>query len=694
MATGHKRTLVQYSEDEPEHRGVAGTLAQLKDNKSSEDWQVVDRSSKRRKKNKSHHHHHESKHERPEGKPRDNRPALTFAELHKLQSSVKVSDLQSLVLYCLADGTSPQWISVRHHNQIKKAVVLMVPGLERGMFSGQIRLDDGPGNGDTAPGSSDQVSYTGSRSPDDFLPIKLSGKPLAQPLAAFQDTFVHLWPVKSPGDDKYYKLHSPLHAMLSVPLTRTQEEKRAQKDVKGAKPVKQHSDWRDECTPITNFIATKEDLLDSDYTVHPAHFEEEEKSAEIERRKAANLTNKDGWLDTQVSTLADGIIPNEQIEHKSITQGRSIYAIDCEMCRASGNEFVLTRISVVGWNGEVVLDELVKPEKEIVDYLSQYSGITAEMLENVTTTLADIQARLKTLLTPTSIIIGHSLNSDLNALRLTHPFIIDTSILFPHPRGPPLKSSLKWLAQKYISREIQKGHGTQGHDSIEDARACLDLVKKKCEKGAAWGSAEAERETIFKRLARVKKNETLEKEGRTGAVVDHGTPERTFGGQAKVCIACKTDEEVVAGVKRAVAGDMDGALVPGGGVDFVWARLRELEALQGWSNDSRPTALEGQAPALPKGPTTAELSAAVAKTVSYIKDIRDALPPCTLFIVYSGNGDPRELRRLQEMQQRFKQEYKVKKWDQLSVKWTDIEEQALKRACLKARDGMGFVCVT
>jgi RNA exonuclease 1 len=45
------------------------------------------------------------------------------------------------------------------------------------------------------------------------------------------------------------------------------------------------------------------------------------------------------------------------------------------------------------------------------------------------------------------------------------------------------------------------------------------------------------------------------------------------------------------------------------------------------------------------------------------------------------------------MQSTFKREYKVKKWDQLSVKWTDTEEQALRRAVAGAREGVAFVGV-
>ena len=320
----------------------------------------------------------------------------------------------------------------------------------------------------------------------------------------------------------------------------------------------------------------------------------------------------------------------------------------------------------------------------------------------MTTSLSDIQSRLLELLTPQTIILGHSLNSDLAALKLTHPFIVDTAILYQHPRGPPLKSSLKWLAQRVLNREIQKGHGTRGHDSIEDAIACLDLVKIKCEKGVKWGSSEASGEPIFKRLSRTPRTGTVTSsclDGKTGAVVDHGNPERIFGAAASVCIGCRDDSAVVEAVKRTVHGDEDGKLVPGGGVDLTWARMRDLEVVRGWANDHRsPNAVldsgaNSSCNALCDDLSHTTLSSAVSQTVQHITSIYASLPPCTLFIIYSGTGDPREMSRLQSLQRQFKQEYATKKWDDLSVRWTDVEEQALRRACEKAREGVGLVAV-
>ncbi|KAI4175269.1 MAG: hypothetical protein LQ343_001805 [Gyalolechia ehrenbergii] len=694
--------------------GLASTLAHLQaqpqnhkpkaEDSDSDNWTIIGKGGKKRKTN--------------------NYPALIYADLHKQQSSIKINDLRTLVLYCIAHGTSPEWVSIRHHYGVKKAVVLFVPGLEKGMFDGSVALESignpeqdvelsdetvppaEEGGPQHVPSSVDvqaetPIIHSPTTSPDDYLPVRLAPETLPNPLKPLAECFDYLWPVKAPGDDKFSKLFSPLHAMLNAPIPKSQEQKEAEKARKGAKPVN-NQQWENKRTPINLFVLSKEELQESEYVLHPVWFDTESQTAtEKKRRKYSKQSPEHGWLDTHVTKLEDADVPAQGVQQGTISAGCTVLAMDCEMCKTKEDGMALTRISLVGWDGEVVMDELVKPDYPITDYLTPFSGITAEKLDPVTTTLADIQKHLLEILTPRTILVGHSLESDLHALKLTHPFIVDTSVLYQHPRGPPLKSSLKWLAQKYLNREIQKGHGTLGHDSVEDSRACLDLVKMKCEKGPEWGNSASSTETIFKRLSRTPQAGSAPVadggQGKTGAIVDHGSPGKNFGHMATFSIGCNTDAEVVEGIKRAVLGDPDGALISGGGVDFTWARMRELEALRGWSNNHRydiiqmDHVLEGNGKS---EPSSSELAAKVASTVSHIRDVRASLPPCTLLVVYTGTGDPRELARLQQMQRTYKREYKVKKWDELSVKWTDTEEQAMKQACKKARQGLGFVTIT
>jgi len=79
---------------------------------------------------------------------------------------------------------------------------------------------------------------------------------------------------------------------------------------------------------------------------------------------------------------------------------------------------------------QIIYDTLVKPENAITNYLTRYSGITKEMLNDVTVMLHDVQQTLKMLLPADAILIGQSLNSDLHTLKMMHPYIIDTSVIF------------------------------------------------------------------------------------------------------------------------------------------------------------------------------------------------------------------------------------------------------------------------
>ncbi|XP_058705799.1 RNA exonuclease 5 isoform X1 [Poecile atricapillus] len=161
------------------------------------------------------------------------------------------------------------------------------------------------------------------------------------------------------------------------------------------------------------------------------------------------------------------------------TDSSPLFGLDCEMClTAKGNEVI--RVSLVDAQGQCLLNELVKPESTVVNYRTRFSGITKKMLLPVKTRLSDIQTRLKKMLPHDAVLVGHSLNSDLQALEMIHPSVIDTSLLFARSEGRRFK--LKFLAKAVLGKEIQCEQRL-GHDPTEDARAALELAQFFIEQG-------------------------------------------------------------------------------------------------------------------------------------------------------------------------------------------------------------------
>lgn len=150
-----------------------------------------------------------------------------------------------------------------------------------------------------------------------------------------------------------------------------------------------------------------------------------------------------------------GFVQTPRIDEGYVPTRKDIFALDCEMCYTTGG-LELTRVTVVDINRTVVYDALVKPENRIVDYNTIYSGISEATLANVTRTLRDVQKMFRSMFNAKTVLIGHSLESDLKALKMIHNRVVDTSVLFPHKMGPPKKRALKTLCIENLKRIIQE----------------------------------------------------------------------------------------------------------------------------------------------------------------------------------------------------------------------------------------------
>lgn len=151
-----------------------------------------------------------------------------------------------------------------------------------------------------------------------------------------------------------------------------------------------------------------------------------------------------------------------------------LYALDAEMVyTVHGLE--LAKISVVAYDGSEVYERLVRPDAPIIDYNTQFSGITPAMMQSRhVVTLGQVQRDLLIIFNARTILVGHAINNDLRSLKMLHRNIVDTSLVFKHFKGDPFRLSLKVLVKTHLQRDIQTSD--DGHDSYEDARNTLGVL--------------------------------------------------------------------------------------------------------------------------------------------------------------------------------------------------------------------------
>ena len=169
--------------------------------------------------------------------------------------------------------------------------------------------------------------------------------------------------------------------------------------------------------------------------------------------------------------------------YSPVNDSSPLFAIDCEMCYNIDGEMEVVWIAIVNENLECVYETLVKPYKKIQSYLTHITGVTESKLRNVCTTLTDVRNKISEILPSDAIICGQSLNNDLHALKMFHPYVIDTSVIYNISGARDSKTSLKYLALQFLKEKIQQ----QSHNPVFDALVSLKLVLLKLKQGLEFG---------------------------------------------------------------------------------------------------------------------------------------------------------------------------------------------------------------
>lgn len=268
-------------------------------------------------------------------------------------------------------------------------------------------------------------------------------------------------------------------------------------------------------------------------------------------------------------------------------------------------------------DNKVLLDEFVKPEEPIVDYKTEHSGITPEIMEKTTCSFKRAQKHVRKLIDHNVILVGHGLENDLRALKLAHPHLVDTAHLYDSWKGPPSRPKLRELSKRFLKRLIQGDKaavaGEQGHDSCEDAIAALDLFKLKLQKGPTFGRLN-DVELVFDRLHQCNPP-------KTGAILDsspnaHGAFKASMGSKY---VHCESEAELAERTIEMVREN-----------NLVFSRFYDLRPR--WNPNATaapaviPTNLKNQY----------ETAAKLSQFDQYFRQMYNGFPPGTVIMVMSG----------------------------------------------------------
>ncbi|KAI8138008.1 hypothetical protein BJV82DRAFT_632917 [Fennellomyces sp. T-0311] len=367
----------------------------------------------------------------------------------KLTKRLQLADIRNFILYTLSEAPTPSWATLVNRTSIKHCVVLFVHGLDIVSFGVPEHRNNVP----------------------NFIDLK-GLDPTTQGKAAmpfFTECFSHMLISRLYGERS--KNISPVSELLQCPIGKNEFLRQKESSGKRLEELKDNA--------AEYYTLSLDEMKASEYPI-PTLLD-------------PTVQLDDDWKETRPV--------------KEPLSKKRLIAIDCEMVETTEGR-ALARVTLVDEDNKTLMDEYVKPSEPILDYLTQYSGITPEIMAGTTCSLRRAQKHVRKFVDHNVILIGHGLENDLKALKLTHPYCADTSLLYDSFKGKPFKPALRHLTLTLLKRVIQ--HSAElGHNSEEDARATLDLFKLKVQNGPKFGRLGKGTELISDRIHKHAKSTAL-----------------------------------------------------------------------------------------------------------------------------------------------------------------------------------------
>ncbi|OAP03148.1 hypothetical protein AXX17_AT3G44270 [Arabidopsis thaliana] len=206
-----------------------------------------------------------------------------------------------------------------------------------------------------------------------------------------------------------------------------------------------------------------------------AKFKKESPANDSPEQRLVRLTNENPQYNVDFlfhSYSKDWFVSDVGMKMSNVMIPNQMLALDCEMVLCEDGTEGVVRVGAVDRNLKVILDEFVKPHKPVVDYRTAITGVTAEDVQKASLSLVDIQEKLRPFLSAGAILV---------VLKIDHPIVIDTSLVFKYPNSRKLRRpSLNTLCMSVLGYEVQKAGVS--HHCVHDAAAAMKLALAVIEK--------------------------------------------------------------------------------------------------------------------------------------------------------------------------------------------------------------------
>ncbi|CAG8905118.1 unnamed protein product [Penicillium nalgiovense] len=134
-------------------------------------------------------------------------------------------------------------------------------------------------------------------------------------------------------------------------------------------------------------------------------------------------------------------------------------AIDCEMVGVRNGRQALAFLSAINFlTGEVLISRYVNPSEEVLDWRYKFSGVTQGIMTSAVAsgaafrTWQEARDKLWEFMDDSTVLVGHSLQYDLEVLGISHAKVVDSAILTAETTSDC------------------------GHNALEDAYAARDVI--------------------------------------------------------------------------------------------------------------------------------------------------------------------------------------------------------------------------